>query len=304
MYLLDKVIKCKSRLDRIEVFPFFDCHVGKRNCAEDAVRKQVSEIVRRANMSNRHVFALLGGDQMNGINPSDLRRFDFDELADWFVEGDAMTTRERLNDICSQEIKHCVDIFEPIAPMILGAVYGNHEKSMRTKQNVNVHQAFCDRLNITNLTDEAIIRLRFQRQNGRNTSTVVIYVRHGYGAGRTPGAEPNKLARMLAEWECADVCLSGHSHSYCILPPKAVPYIPEKGKFPSMDLTYQYRFAANPGCWLHSHLPGPGSYDSAACYEAKPMMTLKIVIWPFWSVCTSGGRIERPKIELREYPIL
>jgi len=30
------------------------------------------------------------------------------------------------------------------------------------------------------------------------------------------------------------------------------------------------------------------------------MMTLKIVIWPFWQV----GNFSQPKIEIREYPIL
>jgi len=34
------------------------------------------------------------------------------------------------------------------------------------------------------------------------------------------------------------------------------------------------------------------------------MMTLKIVIWPFWTTKAKDKRIERPKIEIREYAIL
>lgn len=303
MYLLDKVIKCNSRSDRVEFFPFYDCHIGKRNCAEDAIRKQIKEILRRDALPNRKAFVLLGGDQVNAINPADLRRFDFDELADWFVESDAKNTRERLSDICNQEVKRFVEIFEPIKHLIIGAICGNHEKSMRTKQNVDVHQALCTRLNVLNMTDEAFIRLKFVRP-GHATGIVKIYMRHGYGGGRTPGAEPNKLQRLVDEWEDADICFTGHSHTYCILPPKPVLYVPNKGEMPTKDMLYRYRFGANPGTWLLGHLPGPGSYESAACYPARPMMTLKAVIWPFWAQERNGQRMDRPKIELREYPIL
>lgn len=310
MHIVEKVIQCKSRSARAEIFPLFDIHLGKYNCAEDALRKQVKEILHREKKPDRHPYVIFGGDQVNAINPGDLRRFDFAELADWFfqprMEANETTAdfiRRMLSDICAQEVDRFVDLFKPIQHLVIGALYGNHEKSMRTRQNVNVHDALCSKLNITNLTDEALIRLRFRRTGG-SAQAVVLYLRHGYGAGRTPGAEPNKLARMLAEWECADVCISGHSHSYCILPPKAVPYIQRHGRLDPRQLVYRYRFAANPGCWLYSHLPGPGSYESSACYPAKPMMTLKIVIWPFWSMTRNNKRIEHPKIELREYPIL
>jgi hypothetical protein len=315
MFILDKEVKCRSRSERIELFPFFDTHVGKRNCAEHAIKKQITEILRRDAMPDRHVFVLLGGDQVNAINTADLRRFDFNELADWFIipsevelaqalsERDvASIVRAKLSNICEQEVSRFVSLFEPIKHLIIGALYGNHEKSMRTKQNVDVHSAVCTRLGITNLTDEALIRFRCRR--GRSGGqTITVYARHGYGAGRTAGAEPNKLARMQAEWECADICFSGHSHSFQIMPPKPVPYITET-KNKELLLRYTYRFAANPGCWLYSHYLGEGSYESISCYPAKPMMTCKAVIWPFYHTQHAGMNVERPKAEIREYPIL
>ncbi len=320
MYLLDKVIECKSRSERIEIFPLYDMHVGKRNFAEDAFVKQRTEILRRSNMPDRHVFVLLGGDLVNAINTADMRRFDFDELADWFLVpsaaemAKASTSREaatvirnKLNNICQQEVDKAVSLLSPIKHLIIGAIYGNHEKSMRTKQNVDVHSAYCERLGILGMTDEAIIRLRFVRKVGKKLNPskyIIIYMRHGYGGGRTAGAEPNKIQRMVDEWECADVCFTGHSHTYCILPPKPVPFIPDKGALPVDDLYYRYRFGANPGTWLFSHLPGPGSYESGASYPARPMMTLKAVVWPFYAYGVHGQQVERPKIELREYPIL
>lgn len=301
MYLHDEIVECESRSDRVEIFPFYDTHVGKKNCAETAIRKQANEIARRGEMKNRHVRVVLGGDQINAINPADIRRFDFHELADWFIDSDAEATRERLSDMANQEINRAIELFGPVNKYIIGALSGNHEKQMRTRQNVDVHQAFCNRMKIINLTDEALIRFRFRR--GAETRTVKIYMRHGYGSGRTAGAEPMKLQRMLDEWEDADILFSGHTHSFCLLPPKPILYVPDKGKLPTQPF-YRYRYAANPGCWLLSHPPGRGTYESASCYPARPMMTVKAVIWPFWHTKVKGQSMGRPKIELRTYTIL
>ena len=319
MYLLDHTIECLSTSDRVEIFPIFDFHGGKRNCAEKPAKKQVKEIARRNTIKGRHARVLFGGDQLNAINKADVRRFDFDELADWVVapsdeelkkgltSGEiAELVRARLSNMVDQEINHTVGIFEPVKHLTLGAITGNHETMMRRMQSLNIHSAFCSRMEIQDLTDEALIRIHMVRRQKAGkivqVATVVIYLRHGYGGGRTAGAEPNKLDRMLAEWEAADVCLTGHSHTFCILPPKPVAILPTRGKLPK-ELFYRYRFAANPGCWLFSHKEGVGSYESMACYPARPMMTLKIVIWPFWATTKNCDKCSRPKIELRDYAI-
>jgi hypothetical protein len=304
MRLIDETIACKSRSDRIEIFPFYDIHCGKRNCMEHSIIKQRAEILRREQMPNRHVRVILGGDQLNSINPSDIKRFDFSELADWFVQGTADNTRDMLSDIVGQEIKHAVQIFKPVRHLIIGALEGNHEKAIRTRQNLNVHAAFCRSLDIPDLSDECLIRFRISCKS--NVRTFILYMRHGYGAGRTAGAEPNKLQRMLDEWEVADVCLSGHSHSFCILPPKPILYVPSKGALPPKMLI-RHRFAANPGCWLSSHPLGSSTYESMAAYPARPMMTLKIVIFPFWhsTIKYKGSKydVSQVKTELRSYAI-
>lgn len=301
MRLIDELITCEDRATRVEIYPIGDAHIGKRNCDEHALRTQVLEMLRRSRLPNRHVRAVLGGDIINAINTADVKRFDFDELADWFVSGSADETRERLRDMVSQEIERAVSILQPIKHLILGAITGNHENTLKRRQNLDVHATICRRLDIPNLTDEALIRFRFKRL--QHTTVSKLYIRHGYGSGRTPGAEPNKLARMLAEWETADVCLSGHSHTFCIQPPKAVLHLASGGKLPTR-LPARYRFAGNWGCWLLSHLVGAGSYESGSCYEAKPMTTLKVVIWPAWRSERNGLVSEFSKIELREYPIL
>jgi len=303
MYILDHLITCGSRSDRVEIYPIYDVHIGKFNCDEGALRKQIKEIRKRRQMRNRHIRVILGGDQIDGVKVGDIKRFSFEGLADWIVEGNALTVKEKLSDIVGQQLNRAVEIFEPIADIILGAIEGNHERALKTKENVNVHAAFCDRLGVANLTDEAIIRLFFNLKGTKHRQTVKIYARHGYGSSRTAGAEANKITRMVGEWEYADICLTGHTHFYFIVPPKPVLYLPAS-RSKQDRLLIRYRYGANPGCWLLSHKPGPTTYESAACYAAKPLMTLKIVIWPFWHTSQQGKEIEMPKIEVREYAIL
>lgn len=302
MQILETTINCNGRGDRVELFPFFDMHIGKDNCNESAIKKQIQEVVRRKNIPNRHVRILLGGDAVNAVSPRDRKRFDFTDVADWVLEGGKKDIKDALADMPKQEIKRVAALFDPVKSLILGALEGNHEKSLRKYHSMDVQTDLCERLGCPNLSDEALIRIRFKRKTGQSTK-IVVYMRHGYGGGRKAGAEPSKLEDMLAEWECADVCLSGHTHTFCILSPKAVASIPSRGKVPE-GLIWHHRFAANPGAWVDGHPLGRGTYESNSCYPARAFMTCKIVVWPFFEQHVGGRSFTAPKIELRNYPIL
>jgi len=265
MYLLDECIECKSRSDRVEIFFFYDCHIGKRNCAESAIIKQRREILRRADMPNRYVRILMGGDINDVIKPGDVR-FDFNEVADWLLEGSATTIREKLNDVAKAQIDRSVKLFDPLRNLVLGNIEANHDRAVRKRYNSDTQSDFCKELGVRSLTDEAIIRFRFQRKirGARGAAaTVKVYLRHGYGSGRTPGAEPNKIVRMMQDGITADcdICMTGHTHTYHPGIVEPVHYIPNAGRLPKQLLT-RYRFGANPGCWLLSHKVGVGGYES------------------------------------------
>ena len=99
MRLIDKRVECPSRTNTIEIYPIGDIHLGARNCAEKPLRKQVREIAQ-----NPNAFVIGTGDWLDAIKPQDTKRFDFDCLPDWVVEGDADTTRDKLNDIIKFEL--------------------------------------------------------------------------------------------------------------------------------------------------------------------------------------------------------
>ena len=302
MRIIEVEIKCRSRSDRFELFPFFDLHVGKANCNENAIKKQISEILRKGEMPGRHVRVLLGGDALNSVSPSDRKRFDFSDVADWILSGTKEQIKDNLAALPSREIRRTASLLRPIKDYIVGALEGNHEKSLRKYHNMDVQEELCEKLGCPNLSDEALVRFKFKRPHGGTTS-IVVYLRHGYGGGRKAGAEPSKLYDMLAEWECADICLSGHTHTFDILPPKAVAILSTRGKS-GVGLAWKHRYAANPGSWLDSHSIGRGSYESGACYPARAFMTCKIVVWPFFKQYINGQEISSPKIELRNYTIL
>lgn len=295
MILQDKTIICKGRGDEFEIIPLGDIHIGARGCAEKPLKKQVKEIA-----DNPNAYWIGGGDLLDAIKPQDSKRYDVDTMPDWMLEGDALTTREKLNDLLLQQLNRLCEILEPIKFKCIGCLEGNHEFSIRKYYNENIQKAICNRLDCKNLTDEAVIRLRFKRSHA--SATVIIYLRHGYGGGRTAGTEPMKLARMMAEWEMADICLTGHTHTFCVAPPKPVLEIPRTKKLPK-ELTQRYRFAANWGCWLYSHPAGPSSYASRACYPARPMFTVKAIIKPFHQQHINGVHTDQPLIELREVEI-
>ena len=302
MKIIEEVIECSGRGDRVEIFPFYDAHIGKANCNEGAIQKEVREVVRRDKMKNRHVRVVGGGDLVNAIGSNDRRRFDFSDVADWVVRGGTKDVKDALADMPQREIKRMAELMSPIRHLFIGAIEGNHERALRKHHNMDVQMRICEALSCENLTDEAIIRFKFVRTGGAMTS-FNLFMRHGYGSGRSAGAEYMKLSAMLFEWECADVCLSGHTHTFAVLDPKAVALLPIRGKIPD-TLMWKHRFAANPGCWLDSHAISRGTYESNSCYSARAFMTCKIVVWPFFEQYRDRRSFVSPKIELRSYPIL
>lgn len=306
MKLTEVVLELKSRSDRVEIFPFGDVHIGKSNCAESAVKKQINYILSRAEKPGIKVIVVFGGDICDYIQPGDRKRFNPNTLADWAYDGSAETIRETLNNINSAELKRAIQIFSPLKPFAIGGIEGNHEFAAMQYNNRNVHQEFCDAMEMSNLTDEAMIRIVFKNKVKRGAvrrSHINLYLQHGNGGGRSPGAEAIHLTRIRDEWEWADIVFRGDSHTFEKLAPKAVQYIPSSGSLPDRQLI-RYRYAANWGCWVYSHKVGPSTYESRAVYPSRAMMSVKACVWPFYHYRAGKKDISGPKIELRDFSLL
>ena len=295
MKILDREVKCISRSDVWNIYPLGDLHIGSKNCAEKKIRAHVKRI-----QQDKRGLWFGGGDILDAIKPQDAKRFDIQTLPDWLLEGDAEETRDKLSDIIDQQFCRAVEILKPIAPRCLGLIEGNHERTIRRLYNENIHKGLCNRLKTVDLTAYCWLRLRFKM---RGLARVIhIVACHGFGGGRSEGAEPNHLGRMLKKWAHADILFRGHSHTYHVMPPKPVLYVPANGKIPD-ELKLKYIYAANWGCWLYSHAAGASTYDEVADYPARPMMTEFAAIQPFYHTTENGKDKPYPKIEIRSVEI-
>lgn len=198
-----------------------------------------------------------------------------------------------------QETIRFVKIVQPIQDKCLGLICGNHEAAVEQHYNENIHRQLCNKLGKPDLTDAAFVRLNFRMF--RNSQIVIVFICHGQGGGRTPGAEPNKLYRMAADKD-ADILLRGHTHSFCLLPPIPVLSIPHRGQLPD-ELDAKYKRAGNWGAWLKSYAVGPSTYDSRACYPARSLSTLEIIIEPHKHTSVKRKEKRLLKISMRELVI-
>jgi len=291
MELKDYKIECKSRSDIIEIIPLGDVHIGARNCAEKQFKKIVKYI-----KDNKNAHWIGGGDYIEAIKPQDAKRFDNGALPDWMFDGDADSTRKKLGNIIVQQKMRFCDIVLPIHDRCIGCVEGNHEFSIRKYHNEDVQDSMCNTLGVTDLTDQALIRIKFVL--GVKSRVIKLYIRHGHLSGRAAGSEPTHLFKMLQDWDC-EIALRGHSHSFNILTPVPVMYVPNSGAMPK-ELLQKMRYAANWGCWKYSNIRGLSTYESRAEYNAKPILGLKIKIKPFYHIKLQGADLSQPIIEMEQ----
>ena len=273
MEVLERVFKCPSRSSIFKLYPIGDTHIGCRNCCESRIRELVQTIGLDENS-----YWIGGGDLIDAINPSDVR-FDMDTLPDWMLEGDAHTTRERLNDIIRQQRDRVMKILGPIKHRCLGLIEGNHEYTIRKRYHRKIHDEICFKMDVPNLSDRAHIRLTFKRAQAGMTTQIAI--RHGYGGGRSDGAEPNKLGKFMDEIE-ADFYFTGHTHTAGIIR-KPILYMPKSGVMP-YEYCQKVRWAGNWGSCVKSAARGPSSYDSRACYPPRNLGGIVATIQPFHQV--------------------
>jgi predicted phosphodiesterase len=299
MEIIERELEVKSNSDTFQLYVIGDVHLGAFNCAETHLRQFVEYLKSKPN-----ALWIGGGDYCNCITPSDVNRYDVRAMANWIFTGSAMNIKEALCDISKQERERFGEIVEPIKDKCIGLIEGNHEFQLMKHAHNGHHYVMCDELGVKNLTDCAFIRLVARNKIKGNGSSIIIFLMHGRGGGRTPGAEPNHLAR-IGQFVDADIILRGDSHTFRIEPPVPRLYIPHKGALPDECMEREV-FKANWGCWLKSYARGPSTYDSRAAYPARPLRTVEAIIKPmhqhYKRVCGRRVTYTQPRIIMQECP--
>jgi hypothetical protein len=242
MELLTKPIRLPSRSQWIHLTPLGDLHLGAAGCDEDALKAKIAEIA-----ADPFHFTVLMGDMVDAVLPDD-KRWDEKAVPKWLSRGTP----------AKDEFERVVELFKPIPPtQILGVLEGNHEITTRTRHYLDITLDLARTLKCPYLGQEAIVRMLLRRST--SVETFDLFVTHGSGGGRKPGAKINRVTD-LSNFIDADIFMMGHVHEKTAL----------KNVVLSMDhggnLAKKERVYVLTGTYLKTYQEGSNSYGARALY--------------------------------------
>ena len=191
-----KPIKCDlPYAETIEVYPMADLHIGD-SCSDYKLITERIEYIK----NTPNAYCILDGDLMDTARASSI--------------GD--TYGANLQPM--EQLKQCVQLFEPIKDKILAVLSGNHENRVYKSDGLDITELMCAQLDISDRYSPttALLFVRFGKvinHHGRKDSKQLytMYVTHGSGGGRREGGKVNRLAD-LASIVDADIYIHAHTH--------------------------------------------------------------------------------------------
>lgn len=219
------------RPDEFFLYPFFDAHLGAKECSENALNKKIVECANRG----RTGLALGGGDWADCITTKD-KRWKGKMLAPWVEAGNIVNSQRR----------RCKEIFSPLKEQgqLIAIGTGNHEEEIHRKYDDDIIRELCRDMDVPYAGYQAFIVLRFIRA-GRTTHFLTIHSWHGSGSAQTEGARLMRLVRLVNDIE-ADVYLMGHLHAMTSHTPDRL--IVRNGRIKSVKLA-----ATICGSWIKTY---------------------------------------------------
>lgn len=165
----------------INILPFGDFHYGHKNCVIDLIKEWTSNL----SETNR---GILMGDLIECATKESIGKNLFDTT---------MTPEKQYEGM--------LELLEPYAKYIDGAVTGNHEERLVNSTSFDVVKLICDKLKIPYLHYNGCIKYSW------NKVAYVVNVWHGKGRGSTT-SDALKNCEKMAERCYADIYLMGHVH--------------------------------------------------------------------------------------------
>lgn len=196
-----KSIKCDlpATLDRIELLAMADLHEGDSGSMRKLIQSRIDYIKNTPN-----AYALFNGDLVNWASVM--------SISDTY--GETLTPM--------QQIKAISDLIAPIKDKTISITPGNHEFRPYKTEGIDITRLACREIGIEDKYSELSMLIYIRL--GKNTVNkyhgrpvcYAVYVNHGSGGGRKPGAKANRLAEMAMTID-ADVYIHSHTHTPMIL---------------------------------------------------------------------------------------
>lgn len=184
-------IDLPKELEKIEIHPLADLHIGDAMCDYKAVREELEYIEKTPNC-----YCILDGDLMDTAICSSV--------------GDTYGANLRP----MEQLKQCVKLFEPIKQKVLCVTSGNHENRIYKQDGIDITSLMCAQLDIgeryTSTTACIILRFGWDTHHSRKMC-YTIYACHGTGGGRKEGGKIQRLAD-LAQIVDTDIYIMAHVH--------------------------------------------------------------------------------------------
>lgn len=185
-------IDLPSDLEKIEIHPLADLHIGDHCCEYRRIQAELEYI-----KNTPGCYCLLDGDLMDTAIAS--------SVGDTY--GANLQPKEQL--------EHCVKLFEPLKDKILAVVGGNHENRIYKESGIDITQLMCSELGIadrySSTTALLFVRLGTDTGDTRRKVRYSIYMTHGSGGGRKEGGKINRLADLAGIVD-ADIYVMAHVH--------------------------------------------------------------------------------------------
>jgi hypothetical protein len=109
----------------------------------------------------------------------------------------------------------------------IGHLSGNHPL-MQMQNGIDMCQFMCQKLGHRYLGYQAYVPIELKMSGGHNF-TLMIFVSHGFGGGRTEGAGWNAYINHSARYSDWDIALYGHRHLKGVMPLASIkPYINQR----------------------------------------------------------------------------
>lgn len=243
MEVIERTITCYPG-DVFHLFPLGDIHYGSIDSAEEAIQRQVAEILK---VKNSLVLGM--GDYADCIRKND-PRFNIEGLAPWVEKG----------NIIESQRKKVRELFEPLAKKgkLLGLLEGNHEAEIHLRHQDDIVWNLCGDLKVPYCGYSCFLVLNFTWRKSSNVTQIIIHAWHGAGAAQTEGARLMRLVRLVNDIQ-AHIYLMGHLHAMTQHIPDRLIY--RRGRVKSMKLA-----ATITGSWLRTYTQPKGEQKLAPSY--------------------------------------
>ena len=183
-----------AHLKEIEVMLFADWHWADPQSNHQLILKDIEYV-----KTHDNCYCVLNGDLMNCAIKS--------SVSDTY--GDTVSPME--------ELRICVELFEPIKDKILCVTPGNHEMRHYKTNGIDITELMCRQLGIAERYSPttAYVFVRFgedTKRNGHHRKILyTMYVTHGCGGGRKEGGKVQRLVDLSTVCD-ADIYVCGHTH--------------------------------------------------------------------------------------------